>query len=111
MFARAWRKNPDRGKHRMMTVIATIRAQPGHEQTLGALLATLAAASRGERGCAGYRVFRSTQDGTLFTTFEQWEDASAETRHMACAHVAEAFAQAGPLLAAPPDIRRFEELR
>jgi len=30
---------------------------------------------------------------------------------MAAAHVADAFAQAGPLLAAAPEIRRYEELR
>ena len=93
-----------------MFVMATIRAQPGHEDTLGEVLDKLAAASRIEPGCSAYRVFRSTQDRAMFSTFEQWANSAAESRHMASAHVAEAFKRAGPLLAAPPEIRHFEEV-
>lgn len=94
----------------MLIVMATIRAQPAHEDVLGKVLDKLAAASRIEPGCSAYRVFRSTQDRALFSTFEQWASSAAEAQHMASAHVAEAFKHAGPLLAAPPEIRHFEEL-
>lgn len=94
----------------MLIVMATLRAQPEHAQTLGALLDELAAASRAEHGCSAYRVFRCTGESTLFGTFEQWDSAAAEVQHMASAHVAEAFRRAAPLLAGAPEIRHFEEI-
>jgi quinol monooxygenase YgiN len=94
----------------MLIAMATIRAQPAHADALEAVFAALAAASRNEAGCSAYRVFRATQDRSLFTTFEQWATPAAEAQHMVSAHVADAFKSAGPLLAAPPEIRHFEEL-
>jgi quinol monooxygenase YgiN len=94
----------------MLNVIATIRAQPEHADKLADVIRKLAAASRTEQGCHGYRVFRCADDAALFTTFEQWTDVDAEAAHMDSAHIAAAFAAAGSLLAAPPDIRRFDEI-
>lgn len=94
----------------MLIAMATIRAQPGHGDQVAAVLEKLAAASRIEPGCTIYRVFRSTQERELFSTFEQWTSSAAEAQHMASAHVAAAFKIAGPLLAAPPEIRHYGEL-
>jgi len=94
----------------MLIVTATIRAQPQHAETLHAVMTRLALDSRKETGCNAYRVFRAMQDPALFSTFEEWTNAAAEQRHMASAHVAEAFQAATPLLAAPPEFRRFVEI-
>ena len=94
----------------MLVVMATIRAQPAHADTLNGVLAKLALASRREPGCAGYRIFRNTQQPHVFSTFEQWTNAAAERTHMASAHVAEAFAVAGPLLAAAPEVHQYVEI-
>jgi quinol monooxygenase YgiN len=94
----------------MLNVIATIRAQPAHADHVAEVMRKLAAASRTESGCHGYRVFRCADDAALFKTFEQWTDVDAEAAHMDSAHIAAAFAAAGPLLAAPPDIHRFDEI-
>ena len=94
----------------MLIAMATIRAQPAHADALAVLLAELASASRAEPGCAAYRVFRATQDRAVFNTFEQWASPAAEAQHMVSNHVAEAFRKAGPLLAAAPEIRHFEEI-
>jgi quinol monooxygenase YgiN len=94
----------------MIHVIASIRAQPAHADGLQAALLKLALASRSDAGCQSYRVLRCADDPALFATFEQWADADAEARHMQSAHIAEAFGVAGPLLATPPDIRRFTEI-
>jgi quinol monooxygenase YgiN len=94
----------------MLTVMATILAQPAHADALAAVMTKLAAASRKEAGCSSYRVFRCSDDPALFHTFEQWADAAAEVGHMASAHIGEAFAAAGPMLAAAPDIRKFAEI-
>jgi quinol monooxygenase YgiN len=94
----------------MLNVIATIRAQPAHADHVAEVMRKLAVASRAESGCHGYRVFRCADDAALFKTFEQWTDVDAEAAHMDSAHIAAAFAAAGPLLAAPPDIHRFDEI-
>jgi len=94
----------------MLSVMATIQAQPQHADALGELLQRLAVTSRGEHGCTIYRVFRSRQQRELFVTFEQWASAAAEAQHMQSAHVAEAFQAAAALLAAAPEIRHFDEL-
>ena len=94
----------------MLIVMATIHAQPAHADALAVLLAELATASRAETGCSAYRVFRSSKDRAVFSTFEQWASAAAETQHMVSAHVADAFRKAGPLLCAAPEIRHFEEI-
>ena len=94
----------------MLIVMATIRAQPAHAETLHRVMTTLALRSRGEPGCGAYRVFRGSEEPHVFVTCEQWASAQDEQRHLASAHVAEAFDTAGPLLAAPPEIRRFVEV-
>ena len=94
----------------MLTVIATIRAQPEHADKLHDVMARLAATSRAEEGCRGYHVLRCAEDASLFMTFEQWTDTGAESRHLTSAHVAAALAVARPLLAAPLEIRHFSEL-
>lgn len=94
----------------MLIVMATIRAQPAHAEALQRVMATLALRSRGEAGCTAYRVFRASEEPHVFVTYEQWASAQDEQRHLGAAHVAEAFRAAGPLLAAPPEIRHFVEI-
>ena len=86
----------------MLIVMATIRAQAAHAEALQRVMTMLALRSRGEPGCVAYRVFRASEDPHVFVTHEQWATAQDERRHMASAHVAEAFKAAAPLLAAPP---------
>lgn len=87
----------------MWPVMAIIRAQDAHAETVGAALETLARASRQEAGCLRYDLFRS-QDGAVFLTQEVWVDEAAAQAHMRTPHVADAIGQAGPLLAAAPEI-------
>ena len=94
----------------MLIVMATICAQPAHAETLHRVMTTLALRSRGEPGCSAYRVFRGSEEPHVFVTYEQWASAQDEQRHLAAAHVAEAFRTAAPLLSAPPDIRHFVEI-
>ena len=94
----------------MLIVMASIRAQPAHADALQRVMTALALRSRHEPGCSAYRVFRGSDDPHVFVTCEQWASAADEQRHLASAHVAEAFAAAAPLLATAPDIRRFVEV-
>lgn len=87
----------------MHHVIARITALPGRIAELSAVLETLARATRTESGCVQYEVFQADDQPLLFTV-EQWRDKAAADAHMTTPHVATAFAQAGTLLAAPPEI-------
>ncbi len=91
----------------MLYVIATLTARPDTTDATRDALAALVEPTRAEAGCQGYALTQSTDDPAVFRTVEQWDDADAIAAHMASAHVAEAFAKAGGLLAAEPDIRTF----
>ncbi|WP_077033145.1 putative quinol monooxygenase [Pelomonas sp. KK5] len=92
----------------MHHVIARITALPGRAADMRSVLETLARATRDESGCLQYEVLQAQDQPELFSTFECWQDRGAADGHMATPHVAAAFAQAGPLLAAPPDIRHMQ---
>ena len=91
----------------MLYAIATLTARPDTIDATRDALAALVAPSRAEAGCQSYTLTQSTDDPAVFRTVEQWDDAAAIEAHMGSAHVAEAFAAAGSLLAAEPDIRTF----
>ena len=60
-----------------------------------------------EKGCTGYQVLQNNADPCDFTLVEEWTSEAALDAHLQTAHVQEAFAKGGPLLAQPPDARRY----
>ena len=76
----------------------------------GRCLIELVEQSRTETGCLAYALFQRSDDPVLFQTVEQWRDGAAVDAHMASKHVGEAVAQVGALLAAPPEILRFDKI-
>ena len=94
----------------MHHVIARIVAQPGADGQMAEVLAELARATRTESGCASYDVFQADGQPGLFYTVEVWKDKAAADAHMTTPHLAAAFAKAGPLLAAPPEILGVKRL-
>ena len=88
----------------MHHVIARIVAQPGATAQMAEVLAELARTTRTESGCTSYDAFQADGQPTLFYTVEVWKDKAAADAHMTTAHVAAAFAKAGALLSAPPEI-------
>lgn len=85
-------------------VVALIKAQNGHEQTVGEEMRKLAEASRGEYGCQSYELFVSSADPLTFATIESWDSQAALEAHNSGPHPAAALQAAGHLLAAPPEI-------
>jgi quinol monooxygenase YgiN len=94
----------------MVYVFARITARPEAAQRLQQIFAELLAPTRAEPGCLRYEVYRHVSQPGVFQTVEQWRDSAAVDGHMASAHVARAFEQAGPLLGAAPDIASFERV-
>lgn len=55
----------------------------------------VAAASRAEAGCIGYRLYEDTEIENEFVFGEEWEDDQALRQHSATSHLA-SFMQAVP---------------
>ena len=89
-------------------LVARIVAKPDSVAALRTLLETLLAPTRQEAGCRRYILLQNQQEPTGFTFVEEWVDAAAIDNHMKSAHLQQAFAQAAGLLAARPDIQRYD---
>lgn len=72
-------------------VVATIPAKPGSEETVRALLTTLAAATREEEGCLAYDLFESGAAPGTFVTLERWRAQADLDAHLTTPHIAEAM--------------------
>jgi len=94
----------------MTHVLARITARADTADKVRQVLVELAEQSRTETGCVAYTLFQRSDDPVLFQTVEQWRDGAAVDAHMASKHVGAAVAQVGALLAAPPEILRFDRL-
>jgi quinol monooxygenase YgiN len=88
-------------------VILRVVARPETADTVKAVLAALAAQSRKEDGCNGYKVFQSQANALEFVCYESWASDGALAAHMTTPHVAQAFEKGIPLLAEPPDRRVY----
>ncbi|MDG4549512.1 MAG: putative quinol monooxygenase [Candidatus Contendobacter sp.] len=89
-------------------IVARITARPDKVVELRAVLETLLGPTRQEAGCLRYYLLRNQQNPTDFTFVEEWADAAAIDQHMQSTHIQKAFAQASGLLAARPDVQRYE---
>jgi quinol monooxygenase YgiN len=88
----------------MILVTAAARSRPETRDDLSRRLARLAAASRDEPGCRGYRFTCDVEDPTLFSSFEMWDDRAAHDAHMAAPHVLALLDVLGDLVTAAPVI-------
>jgi quinol monooxygenase YgiN len=88
-------------------VVARFLAKPGQEQALKAVLITLVPPTRRELGCYQSDLLESVTDPLDFCFVERWEDEKSFQQHADSPHVKTALADSAPLVAAPPDIRRY----
>jgi quinol monooxygenase YgiN len=93
-----------------MKVILRVTAKPDRVDELKRVLKALVVPTREEPGCIAYEVFQNNADPCDFTFVEEWRDEAALDMHWASPHVQDALAKAGPLLAAPPDDRRYSKI-
>lgn len=70
-----------------LTVIATLRAKAGLEQTLFEELSSLLAPTRAEAGCVIYDMHRSIDEPGTFMFFEIWESRPHWDAHMQTPHL------------------------
>jgi quinol monooxygenase YgiN len=88
-------------------VVLRVVARAETVAQLTAVLFELAARSRKENGCNGYKIFQSQSDPLEFVCYESWASDAALEKHMTTPHVQQAFERGVPLLAEPPDRRVY----
>lgn len=93
-----------------LRVVAKAKAQPGKAETLKPILLALVDQTRQDPGCLSYHLLQGLDDPTEFVFVEEWANDGQMQAHLATSHVQQALAQAAPLLAEPPDIRRYAVL-
>ena len=91
-----------------VTVIAYHRAKPGKERALREALLGVCAPTRGEKGCLNYDLHVSPDDPGLLVFHENLADLDA---HLASPHIDAFRAVAPDLLAEPPNITLWTEVR
>jgi quinol monooxygenase YgiN len=94
-----------------VTVIAYHRAKPGKERALREALLAVCASTRAEKGCMNYDLHVSPDDPALLVFHENWETKDDLEAHLASAHIDAFRALAPELLAEPPNITLWTEVK
>ena len=76
-----------------LTVVATLKARPGREDELLAMLEGLLAPTRAEAGCITYDLHRPADEPGTFLFHENWESRPLWEVHMQSPHLV-AFGEA-----------------
>lgn len=93
-----------------LTIVGSLRAQPGKEAELAAALAAVIAPTHAEEGCLLYAVHQGTHDPTRFVVIERWVDQAALDTHVRADYMQQLLARAADLLAEMPDSPTYEAL-
>jgi len=86
---------------RHLTILAGLRARPGHQDALLKLLRGVVEPTRQEKGCLCYILHQSQKDPELFTIYQAWEDESFLKTHAKMPYV-QSFGAAVPNLLEGP---------
>lgn len=93
-----------------LTVVARLRARPGHETELRHQLQRLVTPTRAEHGCIGYELNESKTEPGLFLFYEVWKcDADLE-KHFQTPHMKAIGKVLPELLAEPMDLSKWGKL-
>jgi quinol monooxygenase YgiN len=91
-------------------VVARFVALPDKLEELKALFLGVIEPTREEAGAIKYELLQNQSDPTDFTFVEEWVSGEALDNHLASPHIQAAVAKLDGLIAAPPDIRRYNLL-
>jgi quinol monooxygenase YgiN len=89
----------------MIVVVGRVATDGARREELVRIGQAVAAASRQEDGCIGYRLYEDTENENQFVFVEEWDSQESLQRHFATPHIAEFMAAVPATLVAPPDIR------
>jgi len=93
-----------------LRVVARLIALPDQVESLQKVLSNLVEPTRQEDGCLKYELLQNKTDPTDFTFVEEWTTEAALETHLASKHIQTAINQLDGLIAAEPDIRRYNQI-
>jgi quinol monooxygenase YgiN len=73
--------------NKQLTVIAHVRAKPGHEARVREILMGLIAPTRAEQGCIDYDLHASNENTREFVFYENWATPEHLDIHAKSAHI------------------------
>ncbi|BAZ48863.1 antibiotic biosynthesis monooxygenase [Nostoc sp. NIES-4103] len=88
-------------------VVARVIALPEKVEELKAVLLELIEPTRQEAGAIKYELLQNQSDPTDFTFVEEWASSEALNAHIQSPHLQAGVAKLEGLVAAAPDIRRY----
>jgi quinol monooxygenase YgiN len=91
-------------------IVAHITARAGEEKNVREKLARLIEPTRSEPGCRTYELFVNKEKPEDYMFVEEYDDDAAFDAHMSSKHVTTAVPEIVPLLASPPDVRRYVKI-
>ena len=86
-----------------VTVVATVKVRPEHEDWAGGILDGVITVSHAEEGCVKYTLHRATNQPGAFSIVEVWRSQDDLDAHFKEPHLAP-IAQALEMLTGPPQI-------
>jgi quinol monooxygenase YgiN len=92
----------------VIVIAGTVRVQPARREDALRVARAMAQATCAEAGCRHYRFYADVDDPGTFFLFEEWESEAALARHFESDHMRTFQQEIPALLAAPPQIRRYE---
>src|SRR5438876_541216 len=92
----------------MIVVAGSVMVQPEKREMAAAAAVKMVAATKQEPGCLKYDIYSDLNDPNHFFVFEEWENDAALMDHFKSRHMAEFAAVLGEVLAAPPEVTRYE---
>lgn len=94
---------------RTVRVIALFKAKVGKAEALKTFLTKFIEPTLKEKGCIQYELHTNTSDVHDLAFIEEWESHETLDAHLKSAHIQNALPQLPDLVAASPDIRRYEK--
>lgn len=89
---------PTDDNRELLSVVATMRAQPGKEQELRELLESLISPTRAEDDNVTYALHQGAQDPAVFIFYENWASQAALDAHLGTPHLQAALPRIPELL-------------
>lgn len=91
-------------------VTAKFTAKADSVKDMIELLTALAAETREESGCLDYGYYQSSDDPTVFSSFETWDGAESEAAHWETEHLKDALSRLPELMDSEAEITKFTKV-
>jgi quinol monooxygenase YgiN len=95
----------------VIVVVGRVRTDSSKREDLLRIATDVVQASRGDRGCIGYRFYREMEDEDAYLFIEEWESLEALREHFATPHIAAFMGAISGAIVGRPDVQFHEVAR